>query len=79
MSFLNAEEPTAVDLVTDFGIEVIWHPSLGMELGEAVQQILRDCASGERQVDIFVYEGAVLTGPNGTGRYDMFDVLGLKV
>ncbi|MBI4939810.1 MAG: hydrogenase, partial [Actinobacteria bacterium] len=30
MSFLNAEEPTAVDLVTDFGIEVIWHPSLGM-------------------------------------------------
>ena len=72
MSFLNAEEPTAVDLVTDFGIEVIWHPSLGMELGEAAQQIMRDCASGARQVDIFVYEGPVLTGPNGTGRYDMF-------
>ena len=72
MSFLNAEEPTAVDLVTDFGIEVIWHPSLGMELGDQVQQILRDCASGARPVDIFVYEGSVLTGPNGSGRYDMF-------
>ncbi|MFN8078059.1 MAG: hypothetical protein U0Q19_00695 [Kineosporiaceae bacterium] len=72
MSFLNAEEPTAVDLVTDFGIDVIWHPSLGMELGDQVQQILRECASGERQVDIFVYEGSVLMGPNGSGRYDMF-------
>ena len=72
MSFLNAEEPTAVDLVTDFGIEIIWHPSLGVELGDAAQQIMRDCASGARQVDIFVYEGSVLTGPNGSGRYDMF-------
>lgn len=33
MSFLNAEEPSACDLVTDFGINVLWHPSLGMELG----------------------------------------------
>jgi len=72
MSFLNAEEPTAVDLVTDFGIEVIWHPSLGMELGDGVQEIMRDCASGARPVDIFVYEGSVLMGPNGSGRYDMF-------
>ena len=62
MSFLNAEEPSAVDLVVDFGIEVIWHPSLGMELGEHAQQILRDCASGARQVDIFVFEGTVLDG-----------------
>ena len=29
MSFLNAEEPSACDLVTDFGINVLWHPSLG--------------------------------------------------
>ena len=32
MSFLNAEEPSACDLVTDFGINVLWHPSLGLEL-----------------------------------------------
>lgn len=72
MSFLNAEEPSAVDLVTDFGLEVIWHPSLGLELGDAVQQIMRDCASGARQVDVFVYEGSILNGPNGSGRFDMF-------
>lgn len=72
MSFLNAEEPSVVDLIVDFGLEVIWHPSLGLELGEQAQKIFRDCASGERQVDIFVFEGSVIEGPDGTGRFDMF-------
>lgn len=72
MSFLNAEEPSAVDLVTDFGIDIVWHPSLGMELGEPVKKMLRDIASGEQALDIFVFEGTVIQGPNGTGRFDMF-------
>ena len=41
MSFLNAEEPSACDLVTDFGINVLWHPSLGLELGDNVKQLLQ--------------------------------------
>ncbi|MCB0208103.1 MAG: hydrogenase [Anaerolineae bacterium] len=72
MSFLNAEEPTAVDLVTDFGIDVLWHPSLGMELGEQAKKIFSDCATGARPLDIFVFEGTVIQGPNGSGRYNMF-------
>ncbi|MFV9507253.1 MAG: hydrogenase [Oscillochloridaceae bacterium umkhey_bin13] len=72
MSFLNAEEPSACDLVTDFGIDILWHPSLGMELGEAAQKLFYECARGERQLDIFVFEGTVIQGPNGSGRYDMF-------
>ena len=32
MSFLNAEEPNVVDLIVDFGLDLIWHPSLGLEL-----------------------------------------------
>ena len=54
MSFLNAEEPSAVDLVTDFGINVLWHPSLGLELGDAVTEMMRDCVSGKIPLDIFV-------------------------
>ena len=50
MSFLNAEEPSACDLVTDFGIDVLWHPSLGMDMGAPVQQMLRELASGEREL-----------------------------
>lgn len=72
MSFLNAEEPTAVDLVTDFGIDVLWHPSLGMELGDAAKRLFHSCASGETPLDVFVFEGTVIRAPDGSGRYDMF-------
>ncbi|MDX2194181.1 MAG: hydrogenase [Gemmatimonadales bacterium] len=72
MSFLNAEEPSAIDLVTDFGIDVLWHPSLALEMGEHAQRIFRDVASGKRPLDIFVFEGTVILGPNGSGRFDMF-------
>jgi uptake hydrogenase small subunit len=72
MSFLNADEPNVVDLIVDFGLEVIWHPSLGLELGNQAQKIFRDCASGTRPMDVFVFEGTVIEGPNGTGRMDMF-------
>jgi hypothetical protein len=27
--------------VTDFGINMLWHPSLGMELGDNLQKMLR--------------------------------------
>ena len=72
MSFLNAEEPNVVDLIVDFGLEVIWHPSLGVELGDNAKKIFSDCASGARPMDIFVLEGTVIRGPDGTGRMDMF-------
>jgi NiFe hydrogenase small subunit HydA len=72
ISFLNAEEPTVCDLLTDFGIEFLWHPSLGMELGEQAQAMFRSLASGEKPLDIFVFEGTVIKAPNGTGRFNMF-------
>ena len=72
MSFLNAEEPNVVDLIVDFGLEVLWHPSLGMELGDQAQKIFTDCATGARDLDVFVLEGTVMKGPDGSGRYDIF-------
>ena len=54
ISLLQAEEPTVIDLLTDFGVELLWHPSLGPELGEAVQKILKDLTSGAKPLDIFV-------------------------
>src|SRR5215475_9563797 len=72
MSFLNAEEPSACDLVTDFGINVLWHPSLGVELGDNLQKLLRDCISGKTPLDIFVFEGTVVNAPNGTGEWNRF-------
>ncbi len=72
MSFLNAEEPSACDLVTDFGINILWHPSLGQELGQQAKQILNDCCTGKTKLDIFVFEGTVINAPNGTGEWNRF-------
>ena len=72
MSFLNAEEPSACDLVTDFGINMLWHPSLGLELGENLRRLLDAIVSGEMPLDIFVYEGTVVNAPNGTGEWNRF-------
>ncbi|MCU0625421.1 MAG: hydrogenase [Gemmatimonadaceae bacterium] len=72
MSFLNAEEPTVVDLVTDFGINILWHPSIGLEIGDRVGELLRDCVSGKTALDIFVFEGSVVQGPDRTGMMNVF-------
>jgi uptake hydrogenase small subunit len=72
MSFLNAEEPSACDLVTDFGINILWHPSLGMELGDNLQGMLKACVSGKTKLDIFVFEGTVINAPNGSGNWNRF-------
>ncbi len=63
ISFLNAEEPTVCDLISDFGINLLWHPSLGLELGDNLQQLLRDCISGAKPLDIFVFEDALIGTP----------------
>ncbi len=72
MSFLNAEEPSVCDLVTDFGINILWHPSLGMELGDALRQLLQSIIDGRTPLDILVFEGTVINAPNGSGAWNRF-------
>jgi hydrogenase small subunit len=72
MSFLNAEEPTVVELVVDFGINILWHPSMGLEIGHQVSDLLKDCISGKTKLDILVFEGTLVEGPDGTGTMNYF-------
>lgn len=72
MSFLCAEEPTVTDLVTDFGINILWHPSIGIEMGDEVGDLMRDCISGKTPLDIFVFEGSVVQGPGKKGTMNIF-------
>lgn len=62
MSFLDAQEPTVVELIVDFGINILWHPTVGLEIGHQVSDLLNDCVSGKTQLDIFVFEGSVIEG-----------------
>lgn len=72
MSFLNAQEPSVVELIVDFGINILWHPSLGLEIGTEVSDLLDNIIDGKIKLDIFVYEGTVIQGPNGTGMMNTF-------
>ncbi len=72
MSFLDAEEPTVVELVTDFGINILWHPSIGLEIGHQVSNLLNDIIKGKVQMDILVFEGTIVQGPNGSGTMNYF-------
>ena len=72
MSFLNAEEPTVVELITDFGLNILWHPTTGLQIGDQVQDLLKDILAGKVQMDILVYEGSLIQGPNNTGTMNYF-------
>jgi len=72
MSFLDAEEPTVVELIVDFGINILWHPTIGLEIGHQVSELLEDCVSGKTQLDVFVFEGTIIQGPDGSGKMNYF-------
>ena len=72
MSFLNAEQPSVIELITDFGMRILYHPTIGLEIGEQVNEVLNDAVSGEVPLDIFVFEGSVIQGPDGSGKMNYF-------
>lgn len=72
MSLLGAEEPNILDLLTEYGVNLVWHPSLSLEMGDALRDIMNRFIHGEDTLDVLVIEGAVTTGPDGTGAYNMF-------
>jgi Ni,Fe-hydrogenase I small subunit len=72
MSFFNAEDPSVCDLVSAFGIKILWHSSLGIDLGENLRRLLRALVAGELPLDIFVFKGTVIQAPRGTGEWNRF-------
>lgn len=76
MSLLCAESPGALDLLTDAGIDLIWHPALSLATGAEVLPLLTAIAEGRESIDILCVEGAIARGPNGTGRFQMMSGTG---
>ncbi len=72
MSFLNAQQPSVIELITDFGIRILYHPTVGLEIGEQVNEVLNEAVSGTVPVDVFVFEGTVIQGSQGTGNMNYF-------
>ncbi|MCB1482208.1 MAG: HupU protein [Rhodobiaceae bacterium] len=79
LSLIGAEGP---DLITSFeaaGIEVVWHPALSEKSGSEVTDLLQAIIEGREAIDILCLEGAVMRGPNGTGRFHMLSGTGRPV
>lgn len=71
MSLFCAESPDVVMHLDSAGIELLWHPSLSEATGGEFVELLHAIVDGKQRLDILCLEGAVMQGPNGTGRFHM--------
>lgn len=71
LSMLGAEQPHFYAQLQSNGIHLLWHPSLSEASGSEVVQILEQCVTGELRLDALCIEGAMLRGPNGSGRFHL--------
>jgi hydrogenase small subunit len=68
MALLCADRPSLENLLQQYGINLLWHPSLTSE--RRFGSILEALLSGRTPLDILCIEGSLMTGPGGTGLYD---------
>lgn len=71
MSLLNAESPDVYTHFKQCGIDLLWHPSLSENDGTRLTGLLQDIIDDKQPLDVLCLEGAVMQGPNGTGRYHL--------
>ncbi|MDX1606746.1 MAG: hypothetical protein R3202_11175 [Candidatus Competibacterales bacterium] len=72
MSLLNAECPGLFEVLEPFGIRFLWHPSLSEATGGEARALLDRILDGRQRLDALCVEGAMLRGPNGSGRFHLF-------
>lgn len=70
LSVLNASDPDLFTFLSTHNVKLLWHPSLSLD--NNITQILNDIISDKIRLDILIFEGTVIMGPNGTGAYNMF-------
>jgi Ni,Fe-hydrogenase I small subunit len=71
ISLLNAEAPGLMTKLQTAGIELLWHPALSEAHGADLLALLQRIVDGKQPLDILCLEGAVMRGPNGTGRFHL--------
>ncbi len=72
MSILNAESPNLLEALQNYGIELLWHPSLSTETPKQLLEIINQICAGKRELTVLAVEGSIAFGPDGTGMYDPF-------
>jgi len=71
LSWLGGAGAALPATLAEAGIELLWHPSLAQDGGAAALRLLQACATGAQPFDLLCLEGALLRGPQGTGRFHL--------
>ena len=71
MSLLCADTADFAAQLRQVGIHLLWHPSLSLESGHEMLEVMHDCLTGRTPLHVLCIEGAVLRGPEGTGRFHL--------
>jgi len=79
MSLLCADTADFPALLQSAGVRMLWHPSLSLESGHELVDLLEACADGRERLDVLCVEGAVMRGPNGTGRFHLLAGTGVPM
>ncbi|ABD89310.1 NADH ubiquinone dehydrogenase [Rhodopseudomonas palustris] len=57
--------------LASFDINLLWHPSVSEATADDVIDLLAAVSAARTPLSVLVVEGAVLRGPNGSGRFNM--------
>lgn len=79
MSLLCADTADFPALLKAGGIELLWHPSLSLESGAELVTLLEACRDGRTRLDVLCVEGALLRGPQGSGRFHLLAGTGVPM
>ncbi len=71
MSVLNAENPDLFQSLRQSNINLLWHPSFSESCDSDFLELLEQIESRQIRLDALCLEGAVMMGPNGSGRFHM--------
>jgi NiFe hydrogenase small subunit HydA len=72
MAILCADSPSLEDLVDDYGVEILWHPSLSVEPARKLDALIEAILADRQPLDVLCIEGSIMTGPDGSGMYDPY-------
>ena len=79
MSLLSADSPNLAATLRDSGVNLLWHPVLSLESQDEVITLLEDCVTERVHLDALCIEGAILRGPQGSGRFHILAGTGLPM
>ena len=79
MSLLCTDTTDFHGQLRDAGIRLLWHPSLSLESGQELIDLLNSILCGELRLDALCIEGALLRGPHGTGRFHVLAGTGIPM